>query len=101
MYVSRLTFHTHPGKTHEVEQELQTLVAMVRQAGGGRPHILRNHFASTGAPDIVFEQEAPDMETLETQIAQVTKRKEFQQWSSHMSELLAQSPKREVYLIVE
>jgi hypothetical protein len=28
MYVSRLTFHTHPGKTHEVEQELQTLVAM-------------------------------------------------------------------------
>jgi len=62
---------------------------------------LRNHFASTGAPDIVFEQEAPDMETLETQIAQVTKRKEFQQWSSHMSELLAQSPKREVYLIVE
>src|SRR5262245_44705290 len=101
MYVSRLTFHTHPGKTHEVEQELQTLVAMGRQAGGGRPYILRNHFASLGAPDIVFEQEAPDLETLETQIAQVTKRKEFQQWSSHMSELLAQSPKREVYLVVE
>ena len=101
MYVSRLTFHTHPGKTHEAEQELQTLVAMVRQAGGGRPHILRNHFASLGAPDIVFEQEAPDLEALETQIAQVTKRKEFQQWSSHMSELLAQSPKREVYLMVE
>jgi quinol monooxygenase YgiN len=101
MYVSRLTFHTHPGKTHEVEQELQTLVAMVRQAGGGRPHILRNHFASQGAPDIVFEQEAPNLEALENQIAQVTQRKEFQQWSSHMSELLAQSPKREIYLVVE
>ena len=31
----------------------------------------------------------------------VTQRKEFQQWSSHMSALLAQSPKREVYLVVE
>jgi hypothetical protein len=101
MYVSRLTFHTHPGKTHEVEQELQILVAMVREAGGGRPQILRNHFASQGAPDIVFEQEAPNLEALETQIAQVTKRQEFQQWSSRMSELLAQSPKREVYLVVE
>jgi quinol monooxygenase YgiN len=101
MYVSRLTFHTHPGKTNEVEQELQTLVAMVRQAGGGRPQILRNHFASLGAPDIVFEQEASDLEALETQIAQVTKRREFQQWSRHMSELLAQSPKREVYTVVE
>src|SRR3954453_15814744 len=101
MYVSRLTFHTHPGKTHEVEQELQTRVAMVRQAGGGRPHILRNHFASLGAPDLAFEHEAPDLGALEPQIAQVTKRKEFQQWSSHMSELLAQSPKGEVYLMVE
>jgi hypothetical protein len=101
MYMSRLTFHTYPGKTHEVEQELQTLVAMVRQAGGGRPHILRNHFASLGAPDIVFEQEAPNLEALETQIAEVTKRQDFQQWSSRMSGLLAQSPKREVYLVVE
>jgi quinol monooxygenase YgiN len=101
MYVSRLTFHTHPGKTHEVEQELQKLVAMVRQAGGGRPHVLRNHFASLGAPDVVFEQEVPDLQALETQIAQVTKRQEFQQWSSRMSELLAQSPKREVYMVVE
>ena len=63
--------------------------------------MLRNHFASLGAPDVVFEQEAPDLETLETQITQVTERAEFQQWSGHMSELLAQSPKREVYLVVE
>ena len=65
MYVSRLTFHTTPGKTHEVEQELQALVAMVRQ------------------------------------ITQVTEWEDFQKWSSHMSGLLTQSPKREVYLIVE
>jgi hypothetical protein len=69
--------------------------------GGGRPRILRNHFASLGAPDVVFEQEAPDLEALETQISQVTARAEFQQWSQQMSELLAQSPKREVYLAVE
>ena len=35
MYVSRLTFHTAPGKTHAVEQELQKLLAMVGQVGGG------------------------------------------------------------------
>jgi hypothetical protein len=35
MYVSRLTFHTTPGKTHEVEQELLKLMAMVSRAGGG------------------------------------------------------------------
>jgi len=101
MYVSRLTFHTTPGKTHEVEQELQRLLTMVGQVGGGRPRVLRNHFASLGAPDVVFEQEAPDLATLETQITRVTERAEFQRWSGHMSELLAQSPKREVYLVVE
>lgn len=101
MYVSRLTFHTTPGKTHVVEQELQKLLAMVDQVGGGRPRVLRNHFASLGAPDVVFEQEAPDVETLEKQITQVTERQEFQQWSAPMSGLLAQSPKREVYLVVE
>jgi hypothetical protein len=31
----------------------------------------------------------------------VTEREDFQRWSNHMSALLAQSPKREVYLIVE
>jgi hypothetical protein len=74
---------------------------MVSQVGGKEPRVLRNHFASLGAPDIVFEQEMPDLETLETQIKQVTEREEFQRWSAHMSELLAQSPKREVYRIVD
>jgi hypothetical protein len=101
MYVSRLTFHTTPGKTHAVEQELQKLLTMVDEVGGGRPRVLRNHFASLGAPDVVFEQEAPDLETLETQIMQVTERADFQQWSALMSGLLAQSPKREIYLVVE
>jgi quinol monooxygenase YgiN len=101
MYVSRLTFHTHPGKTNEVEQELQKLLALVGEVGGGHPRVLRNHFASLGAPDVVFEQEAPDLDTLEAQIRQVTAREDFQRWSTHMSELLAQSPKREVYLMVE
>lgn len=101
MYVSRLTFHTNPGSTQMVEQKLQKLLTMVQEVGGLRPKILRNHFASQGAPDVVFEQEAPDLETLETQIKQVTERDDFQAWTGPMSELLAQSPKREVYLTVE
>ena len=101
MYVSRLTFHTQPGKTHVVEQELHKLRTMVSKVGGMRPRVLRNHFASLGAADVVFEQEATDLETLETQIKQVTESQEFQQWTGGMSGLLAQSPKREVYLIVE
>ena len=101
MYLSRLTFHTQPGKTHEVEQELGKLVAMVREVGGLSPRVLHNHFASLGAPDVVFEQEALDLETLEGQIKQVTNNPAFQQWTGHISEMLAQSPKREVYLIIE
>jgi hypothetical protein len=101
MYLSRLTFHTQPGKTHEVEKELGKLVAMVREVGGLRPRVLHNHFASLGAPDVVLEQEALDLETLETQIKQVTENPAFQPWTGHISGLLAQSPKREVYLIVE
>jgi hypothetical protein len=101
MYLSRLTFHTQPGKTHEVEQELGKLAAMVNEVGGLRPRVLHNHFASLGAPDVVFEQEALDLETLEGQIKQVTNNPAFQQWTGHISEMLAQSPKREVYLIIE
>jgi hypothetical protein len=101
MYLSRLTFHTQPGKTGEVEQELRKLVAMVGEVGGLRPRVLHNHFASLGAPDVVLEQEAPALETLETQIKQVTENPAFQQWTGHISGLLAQSPKREVYLIIE
>jgi hypothetical protein len=36
MYLSRLTFHTQPGKTRAVEQELRQLMAMVSQVGGLR-----------------------------------------------------------------
>jgi hypothetical protein len=101
MFISRLTFHTQPGKTADVEQELHKLMAMVSKVGGLRPRVLRNHFASLGAPDVVFEQEALDLETLETQIKQVTERSDFQGWTQQMSGLLAQSPKREIYLVVE
>jgi hypothetical protein len=101
MYLSRLTFHTLPGITGEAEQALQTHVAMVSHVGGIRPRVLRNYFASLGAPDVIFEQEAQDLETLERQIQQVTENSAFQQWTGHMSGLLVESPKREVYRIME
>jgi hypothetical protein len=87
--------------THAVEQELGKLMHMVNQVGAVRPRVLRNHFASLGAPDVVFEQEAPDLGTLEAQIKQVTEQEEFQRWSEHMSEMLSQSPKREIYLVMD
>jgi len=34
MYLSRLTFHTLPGKTHGTEQNLMTLLNWVENAGG-------------------------------------------------------------------
>jgi hypothetical protein len=60
MYVSRLLFHTLPGKTGEVEKELGKLREMVAKAGETGTRILHTHFASIGAPDAVFEQGAPD-----------------------------------------
>ena len=39
MYISRLAFHTVPGKTHEVEQHLLQLREMVRKAGGTQPRV--------------------------------------------------------------
>lgn len=101
MYISRLNFHTRPGKTAEVAQKLRTLVELVTEAGGTRPRVLRTHLASDGAPDIVFEQEAPDIETLETQIKHVTANPQFQQWSKQVADLVADSPKREIYVLVE
>jgi hypothetical protein len=101
MYISRLNFYTIPGKSAEVEQQLKDLRAMIERQGGALPRILRTHFASLGAPDIVFEQEAADMAALEEQIVKVTESSEFQDWSSQMSTLLMQSQKREVYLVVE
>jgi len=101
MYISRLAFHSLPGKTHELEQGLQQLRDMVVKAGGAKPRVLRTHFASLGAPDIVFEQEAPDLAALESQIKQVTDTPEFRQWTQQISGLLAQSSKREVYQLID
>lgn len=99
MYVSRLTFHTLPGKTHEVEEKLMTLLQWVENAGGLRPRVMRTHYGSLGAPDLVFEQEVADPATLETQIERVTANKNFQPWARQISTLLEQSSKRELYQI--
>ena len=99
-YVSRLAFHTVPGKTGEVEQALHRLRELVVAAGGGQPRILRTHYASLGAPDLVFEQEAEDLAALEGQMGRVTERADFQAWSRQLSGLLTQSPKREVYILL-
>lgn len=100
MYVSRLTFHTLPGKTHEVEEKLNMLLRWVEHAGGSRPRIMRTHFGSLGAPDLVFEQEVADPAALEAQIKEVTENQEFQQWAKQISGLLEQSSKRELYKIM-
>src|SRR3712207_5969319 len=100
VYVSRLAFHTVPGKTGEVEQALHRLRELVAAAGGSEPRILRTHYASLGAPDLVFEQEAPDLAALEAQMGRVTDRDEFQEWTRRLSSQLTQSPKREIYLLV-
>jgi hypothetical protein len=99
MYISRLTFHTLPGKTQEVEERLLRLLKWVEEAGGLRPRVMRTHYGSLGAPDLVFEQEVADPATLEVQIKKVTQNKEFQQWAREVSGLLEQSSKRELYQI--
>jgi hypothetical protein len=99
MYVSRLTFHTLPGKTHEVEERLMTLLTWVKDAGGLRPRVMRTHFGSLGAPDLIFEQEVQNPAALEAQIKTVTENDEFQQWAKQVSGLLEQSSKRELYEI--
>ena len=100
MYISRLNFYTLPGKTREVEKKLGNLLDMVVKVGGMRTKVLRTHFASPGVADVVFEQEAPDLATLEAQIKHVTENPEFQKWTGQMSGLLSRSPKREVYCLV-
>ncbi len=100
MYLSRLTFHTLPGKTHEVEERLDTLLKWVEHAGGSRARIMRTHYGSLGAPDLVFEQEVADPGVLEAQIRKVTENHEFQQWAKQISALLEQSSKRELYKIM-
>ncbi len=100
MYLSRLTFATLPGHTREVEEKLRQLRNLVSQAGGQHVRVLRSHFASLGAPDLVFEQEVPDLATLEGEIGSVTGSANFQALSLEISKLLARGPKREVYQIL-
>jgi hypothetical protein len=101
MYVSRLAFATLPGHTHQVEEKLRRLRDLVAAAGGQQVRVPRTHFGSLGAPDLVFEQEAPDLATLEQEIGTVTDNAEFQTLSREVSELLARTPKREVFQLVE
>lgn len=99
MYVSRLAFHTLPGKTQEVEEQLLRLRGWVAQAGGANPRVMRTHFGSSGAPDLIFEQEVADPGTLESQIEAVTSNGDFQQWARDVSSLLVQPSKRELYAL--
>lgn len=99
MYVSRLTFHTLPGKTQEAEDKLATLRHWVEEAGGVNPRVMRTHYGSSGAPDLVFEQEVADPALLEEQIQKVTNNESFQRWTQEMSSLLEQPSKRELYSI--
>lgn len=99
MYISRLTFHTLPGKTQEVEEKLMTLRDWVANAGGSSPRVMRTHYGSLGAPDLVFEQEVPNPSALELQIQTVTKNGRFKEWAQQVAGLLKQSSKRELYQI--
>ena len=101
MYVSRLNFNTLPGHTHDVEERLKQLRDLVSEAGGRRPRVLRTHYASPGAPDLIFEQEAPDLAALESEIGTVTTDQRFQSLSREISGLLAATPKRELFRIVD
>jgi hypothetical protein len=99
MYLSRLTFHTLPGKTLEAEEKLTTLLHWVENAGGLRPRVMRTHFVSLGAAELIFEHEVEDARTLALQIKQVTENREFQRWAKQLSALLKLSSKREFYQI--
>ena len=100
VYLSRLTFTTLPGHTRQVEEKLRGLRDLVGQAGGTHVRVLRTHFASLGAPDLVFEQEVPDLPTLEQEIDDVVTNTAIQTLSREISELLARTPKREVYEVL-
>jgi hypothetical protein len=100
VYVSRLALTTLPGHTREAEAKLQGLRDLVVKAGGTNVRVLRTHFASPDAPDLVFEQDVPDLGTLEREIGDVVTNAAFQSLSQEISGLLARSPKREVYEVL-
>jgi hypothetical protein len=72
---------------------------LVVDAGGQGCRILRTHYASLGAPDLLFEQEAEELHDLENQISRVANSADFQRWSEQMSALVREPPKREIYRI--
>ena len=79
--------------TREVEQELKKLRDVVSAATGATARILHTHFASLGAADAVFEQEAAGLAIVEGRIQKLTGSADFQTWGRPMSALLTQSPK--------
>jgi hypothetical protein len=99
MYLSRLNFHTVPGKTGEVEDQLRKLADIVAASGGPRPRVLRAHYSSLGSADVIFEQEAQDLASLEGEIKRVMEGSEFQKWTEQMPALLREPPKREIYIV--
>lgn len=101
MYVSRLSFSIKPGHTHAVEAALSKLAELIHQSGGGRTRILRTSYASLGAPDLQFEQEADSLAALESEMEQVMAMPAFQQWSTEITPVLLHSPKRELFRVAD
>jgi hypothetical protein len=87
--------------TQQVEQKLMTLRDWVAEAGGLNPRVMRTHYGSLGAPDLVFEQEVENPNALEQQIKKVTENIRFQEWAREVAGLLEQSSKRELYQLTE
>jgi hypothetical protein len=96
MYVSRLSFYTRPGHTEEVAQRLQQLAKMIGANDGRKARVLRMSFGSLGSPDLQFEEEIQSLAELERGMEGVISKDEFQRWSAGMSDLLLQTPKREI-----
>lgn len=67
-----------PARLAKSSRKLKKLRDMVSAAGGTHARILHTHFASLGAADAAFEQEAADLATLEGQIQKLTGSAEFQ-----------------------
>jgi hypothetical protein len=99
MYISRLSFYTHPGQTETVAQRLTQLADLIVATGLPRPRVLRMSMASPGAPDLQFEEEFAALADLERSMQQVVGATEFQQWSAGMAALLLQPPKREILTV--
>ena len=100
MYLSRLSFCTLPGKTHEAAQSLNTLIGLIADGSANRPRVLRASLVSPGGCDLQVEQEVDSLAALESDIQRVAGKPEFQSWSRSFSPLLQGSPKREILEIV-